>query len=314
MSVLVTGATGFLGKKITSDLHGECKAFSRRRPEGFNGDYSFYDLNDNEDYADKLVGVKTIIHCAARVHVMNEKSSDALSEFRKVNTVGTLNLANQAAKAKVKRFIFISSVKVNGECTSNRAKFNCKEKAKPEDPYGISKAEAELGLFEIAKETEMEIVIIRPPLVYGPGVKGNFYSLLKLANKSIPLPFGLVNNQRSMIYLDNLSNLIITCIDHENATNRVFLASDDYDLSLKKLLVLIKSSMNRTAILLPIPLIVYKLLGKLMGKQEVVNRIIGNLQVDSSDAKKYLNWNVPHSVEVGIKATVDDFLENQRRF
>jgi nucleoside-diphosphate-sugar epimerase len=163
--------------------------------------------------------ISAVIHCAARVHIMDDVSLDPLSSFREVNTAGTLNLARQAADASIKRFIFLSSIKVNGESTSAGSKFIPSDKVAPEDPYGISKAEAEEGLLEIAKETGMDVVIIRPTLVYGPGVKGN---LLKLSKLPIPLPFSLINNKRSMVYLDNLVDLIVTCIDHPNADNRVF--------------------------------------------------------------------------------------------
>jgi nucleoside-diphosphate-sugar epimerase len=313
MSILLTGATGFLGRKVLSQIKGNCKVFGRTKPDDFEGEFIYGELGRDENHSANFIGITTVIHCAARVHVMNDNSLDPMSEFRNINTLATLRLARQAAQAKVKRFIFISSIKVNGEFTSGEIKFKSYNNPEPKDAYGISKFKAETGLFNISKETGMEFVIIRPSLVYGPGVKGNFLNLLKLCDQILPLPFGMISNSRSMIYIDNLSNLIITCIDHENAANRIFLASDNHDLSLKKLLVLIKSAMNRTAILLPVPLTVFKLIGKLMGKQEVVNRLIGNLKVDSSDAKKYLNWTAPHSVEVGIKATVDDFLENQRR-
>jgi len=241
---------------------------------------------------------------------MDDNSDDPLCDFREVNTAGTLNLARQAADAGVKRFIFISSIKVNGESTLKGSKFAASDVANPQDPYGISKAEAEAGLLELAKESGMDVVIIRPPLVYGPGVKGNFLNLMKLSRLSIPLPFGLIKNKRSMVYLDNLVDLIVTCVDHPKAANNVFLASDGDDLSLARLLTLIRRAMNKSPLLLPIPVLLFNLFGRLLGKYDMVDRLIGNLQVDSSDAKTYLNWTAPYTVEQGMRITVDDFLKS----
>ncbi|MFT4906434.1 MAG: UDP-glucose 4-epimerase [Oleispira sp.] len=309
-NVLLTGYTGFVGSHLLNklDVGYKVSLLGRKQPE--NLDYDFYrgELNIKSDFGVALANIKTVIHCAARAHIMNNDSQDPLAEFREVNTYGALNLAKQAASLGVKRFIFISSIKVNGESTENGTRFSSRDKYKPEDPYGISKAEAEEGLLDIAKEAGMEIVIIRPTLVYGPGVKGNFLNLLKLSKLPIPLPFGLVNNKRSMVYLDNLVDLIVTCIDHQNAANRIFLVSDCDDLSLVRLLTLIRQAMNKSSLLLPIPVFLFNLMGRLTGKAAVVDRLVGNLQVDSSDAKKYLDWSAPYTVEQGIKATVDDFL------
>jgi UDP-glucose 4-epimerase len=306
--ILITGATGFVGRAVLQQ-RSNAVVLGRSRPLGFDGYYIKQDIFSLSAYRGCFEGISAIVHCAARVHVMNDCSEDPLASFREVNTAGTLNLARQAAEAGVKRFIFISSIKVNGESTSLDSKFTSNDEVTPEDPYGISKAEAEEGLLEIATETGMEVVIVRPPLVYGPGVKGNFLNLLKLSKLPIPLPFGLVNNERSMVYVDNLVDLIITCIDHPNAANRVFLASDGDDLSLARLLTLIRQSMNKSPLLLPIPSFLFNLLGRLSGKSELVDRLIGNLQVDSGDAKKLLGWQPPYTVEQGIKATVDDFLK-----
>jgi UDP-glucose 4-epimerase len=311
VEILLTGASGFLGGVVFDGLSEHHVTVIGREVNKVNHPCNFFKMNINStcDYSDALKNIVVVIHCAARVHVMDDTSEDPLSCFLETNVGGALNLARQASESGVKRFIFISSIKVNGESTSTGSKFTSSDELIPEDPYGISKAEAEEGLLEIAKETGMEVVIIRPPLVYGPGVKGNFLNLLKLSNLPIPLPFGLINNKRSMIYLNNLVDLIITCIDHPKAANRVFLASDGDDLSLSRLLTLIRQSMNKSPLLLPIPSFLFNLFCKLSGKSELVDRLIGNLQVDSSDAKKYLNWTAPYSVEQGIKATVDDFLK-----
>ncbi len=310
MNIIISGISGFLGSSLVKKVPGKISAIGRKAINDFNGALYLKSIGEGIDYSDCLSKQDVVIHCAARVHVMSDSSGDPLADFREVNTAGTLNLALQAADAGVKRFIFISSIKVNGESTSRGSKFTSNDKAAPEDPYGISKAEAEEGLVEIATETGMEVVIIRPPLVYGPGVKGNFLNLLKLSKLPIPLPFGLINNKRSMVYLDNLVDLIITCIDHPKAANRIFLASDGDNLSLSRLLTLIRKAMNKSSWLLPIPSFLFRFLGKLSGKSELVGRLIGSLQVDSSDANKHLGWTAPYSVEQGIKATVDDFMKN----
>jgi UDP-glucose 4-epimerase len=319
MHILITGATGFLGGAVVRSLlpNKQLNLLAAVRsiadlPEGVDVS-KVGEINRKTDWSELVKIPELIIHCAARVHVMNEKSTDPLQAFREVNVAGTLNFAKQAAEAGVKRFIFISSIKVNGESTENDTRFSSRDKLKPEDPYGISKAEAEEGLLEIATETGMDVVIIRPPLVYGPGVKGNLLNLLKLSKLPIPFPFGLINNKRSMVYLDNLVDLIVTCVDHPNAANRVFLASDGDDLSLARLLTSIRQAMNKSSLLLPVPVFLFNLVGRLTGKSAVVDRLIGDLQVDSSDAKKYLDWSAPYTVEQGIKATVDDFLSKSAR-
>lgn len=311
--IAITGSSGFVGSRLTKIIlsHTNKIRCLGRRKLSFIRNENFYKgwITPEGDYSDFLIGVSVIIHSAARVHVMNDESINPLEKFREVNTKGTLSFARQASRAGVKRFIFISSIKVNGESTANGSLFSSQDEYQPEDPYGVSKAEAETGLLLIAKETGMEVVIIRPTLVYGPGVKGNFLNLLKLSKLPISLPFGLINNKRSMVYLGNLVDLIIICIDHPKAANRIFLASDGNDLSLARLLTLIRRAMNKSPLLLPIPIGLFLLLGKLFGKSAVVDRLIGNLQVDSSDARALLGWQAPFTVEQGIKATVDDFLK-----
>ncbi len=234
LKLCITGANGFVGKAIVSKL---CKtnllSLVGRSSELKNDNYHCIDINAESDFSSALVGVDVVIHCAAKVHVMKNNIAGAEQSYIDVNTLGTINLAKQAVKAGVKRFIFLSSIKVNGESTSGRAPFSYDDELKPLDYYGISKARAESGLWEIAKNSGMEVVIIRPPLVYGPGVKANFAALMKAAKHNIPLPFGRVNNSRSLVCIDNLVDLIVTCISHPKAANQVFLASDGHDLSTK---------------------------------------------------------------------------------
>lgn len=311
MNILLTGYSGFLGSSLKDTLTESIVFLGRKKI--FNAKYFHATFSNDEGYVEALLGVECVIHCAARTHVMNEELKDPLSVYRQVNVNGTLNLAKQAAAVGVKRFIFISSIKVNGEATTEGQKFSSTGEASPQDPYGISKSEAEAGLLSIAKDSGMEVVIIRPPLIYGPGVKGNFLNLLKLSKLPIPLPFGLINNKRSMVYLYNLVDLIRVCIDHPKAANRIFLASDGDDLSLTRLLTLIRKAMNKTSFLIPIPKSIFQFIGRLTGKTEVIDRLVGDLQIDDSDVKDYLGWNAPYTVEQGIKSTVDDFLNQPAR-
>ena len=254
--------------------------------------------------ANALSEVKVLIHVAARVHIMNDDSVDPLTEFRKVNTHGTLELAKQAAKSGVKRFIFLSSIKVNGESTTGRLPFHNKDEHKPEDPYGISKSEAESQLLSLAKDTGMEVVIIRPPLVYGPGVKANFNSLMSLVNKGFPLPFGLIDgNQRSLVSVYNLVDLIITCIDHPKAVNQVFLVSDDSDVSTSGMVKEMSKALGVNRFQIPVPVWAYKLISKVTGKQLIFDRLIGSLQLDITHTKKTLQWKPSLTISQGLKPT-----------
>ncbi|TMO40769.1 UDP-glucose 4-epimerase [Pseudoalteromonas sp. S4389] len=304
MNLALTGYSGFLGKTIYKSLDENCTLLlGRNKPEA-QSDFKFFDLRNSEDVnlVSSLTAVDVVIHTAARVHIMNDYSADPLAEFKAVNTLGTLNLAKQAAQAGVKRFIFVSSIKVNGETTTNRPSFSSSDMPSPEDPYGISKAEAEQQLLELGEKTGMEIVIIRPPLVYGEGVKANFASLMRLVGKGLPLPFRLIkNNKRSLVSVYNLVDLIKVCIDHPNAANQVFLASDDHDLSTAEMVALMAKVKNKPNLALPVPLWCFKLAGKLLGKQEIIDRLTGSLQLDISHTKNTLNWSPPYSVEHGFK-------------
>ena len=315
MQVLVTGANGFVGRSLclalADDGH-KVLAAVRSLDKQFIGvdQVLITSIGKTTDWSSALQNVDVVVHLAARVHVMNEVAVDALAEFRKVNVEGTLNLAMQAAKAGVKRFIFVSSIKVNGEHTLADCPFTANDDANPQDPYGISKHEAEQGLLLIAQQTGMEVVIIRPPLVYGAGVKANFASMMRVVKRGIPLPLGAIHNKRSFVYIGNLVSLIVRCIDHPAAANQVFLVSDGCDLSTTELLQKCAVALGVKARLLPVPqkLLVFSL--ALLGKRAVAQRLCGNLQVDISKAHSLLGWEPPVSVEDGLKATALGLIES----
>jgi nucleoside-diphosphate-sugar epimerase len=253
------------------------------------------------DWSAALIDQQVVIHAAARAHIMEDEVADALTEYRRVNVDGTLNLARQAAAAGVKRFIFISSIKVNGERTPLGKPFFAEDTPSPEGAYSISKWEAEQGLQHLATETEMEVVIIRPPLVYGPGAKGNFAKIIKLIAKGLPLPLGAVLNRRSLVGVDNLAHLIMTCIDHPSAANQVFLAGDGQDLSTTELLRGVARAMGKPCRLLPITAYVLRFGAKIFGKEDVATRLLANLQVDITKARDLLGWEPPISLEEGLR-------------
>jgi len=317
MDVLVTGANGFVGKALllrlaamegfqpiaavrtlpTAELslsHSACIGKAVRYVElgdVANGVFERCIFN----------GVDTVVHCAARVHVMNELAMDPLASFRAVNVGGTLALAKQAASEGVKRFVFISTIKVNGEATVSREPFQADDLPAPEDAYGLSKLEAEQGLKRLAAETGMEVVIIRPPLVYGRGVRGNFGSMIKLVEKEIPLPFGAIHNKRSLVGIDNLVDLIVRCVDHPAAANQVFLAGDGQDLSTPELVRSLAVAMGKRTRLISLPAGVLKFGATLLGKRALADRLLGSLQVDIAKTRELLEWQPRHSVEEGLR-------------
>ncbi|GGW58922.1 UDP-glucose 4-epimerase family protein [Alishewanella tabrizica] len=301
-TLLITGATGFVGGTLATKLiTKELRLLSRRDPCIPRGRFYQAEICPLTDYSTVLKNVDVVVHAAARVHVMADTASNPLEEYLAVNVAGTLNLAKQAAQAGVKRFVFISSIKVNGESTACNKKFSMIDQSHASDDYGISKAQAEVALRQLAAESMMEVVIIRPPLVYGPSVKANFAAMMNLAKKNLPLPLGAINNKRSLVALDNLVDLIITCIDHPKAANQTFLVSDDHDVSTTELLQMMTRAAGKTPRLLPVPVSWLKFAGKLIGKQAVVDRLCGNLQVDITHTKETLNWSPPISMEEGIR-------------
>jgi nucleoside-diphosphate-sugar epimerase len=262
------------------------------------------EINKRTWWNSALVGVETIVHLAARVHVMHDTAESPLNAFREVNVHGALNLAQQAAEAGVKRFIFMSSIKVNGEFTRPDHPFTEADTPSCQDAYGVSKQEAEQGLRQIAAATGMELVIIRPPLVYGPRVKANFAALMRVVQKGWPLPLGAIHNQRSLVALDNLVDFIITCISHPQAGNQTFLISDGQDLSTTELVRGIAQAAGVPARLLPVPVWALEWAGRMVGKSEAVQRLCGNLQIDPSKARTLLGWTPKISVQEGLRRAV----------
>ena len=303
MNILVTGANGFIGRALVADLlaleNHTIRAAIRKSHHSFPASVEVcvnVEITEATDWEAALEDIDVVVHCAARVHEIKDESKDPISEFRKVNTAGTLNLARQAKSSGVKKFIYLSSLGVNGSLTSTLP-FTEDDLAQPHTPYSRSKLEAEIGLLELSQETTMSVVIIRPPLVYGPGAPGNFRSLLRVVNKRIPLPLGGLSNKRSLVYIGNLTNFIIFCMNHPNANNQVFLVSDDEDISTTKLLREIGVALNKSPILIPISATLLMTVAKIIRKEKVAQQLLGSLQVDLSKAKNLLGWRPPYSVE-----------------
>ncbi len=310
MKILITGASGFVGQSLVSFLcqkQYELRLISRNARDIDDENHYLHidDIHADTNWQNALEGVDVIVHLAARVHVMNEDRDNPLEAFRQVNVDGTLNLANQAANVGVKRFIFVSSVKVNGESTAIDKPFKFSDAAHPQDAYGISKLEAEKGLVKVSHSTGMEVVIIRPPLIYGDGVKANFANMLKLIKLGLPLPFGAIKNKRSLIYVENLTSFIAACISNKNAANKTFLVSDGEDVSTTELLKACAVALNKKIWLMPIPQSWLIFAFKLIGKQSLAQRLLGNLQIDSQYACETLNWKPPYTLAQGLEKTVN---------
>lgn len=311
--ILITGSSGFVGSYLV-DYELKKNGYNirgvSRKNVSLNYDSVLIDnIDEQTNWTKALLDIDVVIHCAGRA--MADGSANSLEALREVNTYGTLNLAEQAAAAGVKRFIFISSIKVNGESTELGLPFKPDDKFVPTDPYGQSKYEAELGLRKTAEKTGMEVVIIRPPLVYGPGVKANFAAMMKWVNKGLPLPLGgITENRRSLVSLDNLIDLIITCIDHPNAANQTFLVSDGEDLSTAQLLLNMADALEVANRLLPVPCSWLTCAAKLIAKPAIAQRLCGSLQVDISKTKELLNWQPPYGTAECMKKTASAFLEN----
>lgn len=309
MEVLVTGANGFVGTALCRTLleKGHRVRGAVRRPEAALpagvAPVVVPPIDGDTDWSSALRDVEAVVHLAARVHVMDDQSADPLAEFRRVNTAGTLRLARQAVAAGVKRFVFISSIKVNGE----GGHYTAQSTPAPEDPYGLSKWEAEQGLHSLAQETGLEVVILRPPLIYGPGVGANFLKLMGIVAKGVPLPFGAVDNRRSLVFVDNFADAIAATLTHPAAPGNTFLVSDGDDVSTPELIRRIARALNVSPRLLPVPPTLMLLAGRMLGKGPQVSRLLGSLSLDSALLRQALDWQPPFTMAEGLARTATWF-------
>jgi nucleoside-diphosphate-sugar epimerase len=310
-SILVTGANGFVGRAVCAALvqKGHTVRAALRNPARFSiagcEVTKVPSIEADADWSEALHGITTVIHLVARVHVMQDKDADPLEAFRSVNTAGAERLARAAAASGVKRLVYVSSIKVNGEGTVNGHQYSEKNDPAPHDPYSISKWEAEQALWRVSRETGMEVVIVRPPLVYGAGVKGNFIQLLKVLAKRIPLPLASVCNQRSLVYVENLSDALTVCATHPAAAGQTYLVSDGEDISTPGLLRQLGVAIRRPARLFPCPPALLKWAGALTGRSAQVERLMDSLQVDSGKIRRELNWTPPYTLQQGLQATAE---------
>ena len=306
--VLVTGASGFIGRALVDALHANgCNVVgSMRCPIDFSWASSSPLLgDDNADWRIPLEGCTVVVHSAGRAHILNDRVADPLSEFRRVNVAGTLQLAEQAASVGVHRFVFLSSIGVNGASTSAGNRFLWDDRYNPQNAYALSKCEAEQGLWCIAAKTGLEVVVIRPPLVYGSNAPGNFGSLMRWLRHGIPLPLGAIHNQRSLVAVDNLVNLIVTCLTHSAAVNQTFLVSDGEDVSTTELLRRMGQAMHRPARLIPVPSRLLAQAAALIGKADMAQRLCGSLQVDIEKTRILLGWKPPLTLDEGLKKAAE---------
>jgi len=315
MPLLVTGATGFVGRFLSRRLLSEGLSvrgtlLASESPSSLIAGVEpviVEPLDGSTPWSHALTGINTVIHLAARVHIMDDPSADPLAEFQKVNTEGTSQLAYEAAKAGVKRLVFVSSIKVNGE--ESPLPYIESSPAQPTDPYGISKWEAEQTLRHIEAETGLEVVIVRPTLVYGPGVKANFLNMMKIISRGIPLPLASITNGRSLVYVGNLVDALATCAMHPAAAGQTYLISDGEDVSTPELIRRTASALGVPAHLFPVPQSLMCLAGKLTGRNAVINRLMGSLIVDSSNIRRELEWSPPFTMEQGLRETAEWYRE-----
>ncbi|NLD01518.1 MAG: NAD-dependent epimerase/dehydratase family protein [Gammaproteobacteria bacterium] len=312
--ILLTGATGFVGsalqQRIVTDQHCDLTIAVRRLlavPDTIRA-VQVADLTAETDWSDALQGIDVVIHAAARAHVLVENVVDPLIEFRKTNVEGALTLAHQALTAGVKRFVFISSIGVNGAGTELQP-FTELDASAPHAPYAVSKLEAEVALKELCAGTTMELVIVRPSLVYAAHAPGNFARLLKLVSSGVPLPFALVKNQRSMVALDNLVDFILCCTTHPKAAHQTFLIADQESISTPQMLRCLSQGMGKRILLLPVPVSLMRFAAKLVGREALFNQLCGSLEVDSSKARNLLGWTPPVTVEDAMRKTAQAYLK-----
>ncbi len=311
----VTGCNGFVGHHLCSELKKLELPFRGIQRDEVKGYFQIKEINASTDWSNVLKGVEVIFHCAGRAHKLNDKNLDPVSAFREVNVKGTRRLAEQAAKLGVSKFIFLSSIKVNGEITNRlNSPFDEQSPVQPSDAYAISKLEAEKALLTVSRETGLKIVIVRPPLIYGPGVQANFLRLLNVVNKQIPLPFGAIHNQRSLLFVGNLVDFLIVCAQTSMADNETFLVSDGPPLSTTNLILSLSKSLRKTPNLITVRPKILNLLAYLFGRKDDMNRLTSSLIIDSSHAISRLNWSPPFSTEYGIEKTVEWYLECKSKY
>lgn len=307
--VLITGASGFLGCALARHLVVEGRPLRLAMRRSYAGSPTSVEviqvptLEPETDWRKAVEGIATIVHCAARVHVMRDEAASPLDEFRRVNVCGTINLARQAVEAGVKRFVLISSIGVNGAETFGRA-FRADDAASPHSPYSVAKWEVEQELMKLARKTGLEVVTIRPPMIYGPGAPGNFAQLLRIVNLGLPLPFGRLHNLRSFVALENVVDLVVRCIDHPRAANQVFLVSDGEDLSVTEFIHRIAKAQKRSIPLFPISQKWLERLAGIVGKEQQMCKLTGSLQIDIEKTVTMLSWKPVISIdEALIEAT-----------
>ena len=317
MKILITGANGFVGRALCADalVRGmQVRGGVRHQYDLPTGVERFIvgEINESTHWQSALNGCDVVIHLAARVHVMRESAKNPLEEFRRVNVQGTEHLARSAVANGVKRFVYVSSIKVNGEEALGGKSYAERDMPMPEDAYGISKWEAEQALHRVAEEMRLEVVIVRPPLVYGAGVKGNFAQLLSVLARSIPLPLASIKNQRDLIYVGNLVDALIACATHPNAAGQTYLVSDGESVSTPDLIRNLANALGKPNLAFPFPISVMRFCAGLLGKSAAVDRLTQSLQIDSSKIRKELGWQPPYTMQQGLKATADWYLAKRK--
>ena len=305
--ILVTGASGFVGRALCVELRAREESVittgrnTSREVPASTRHVIVPDLSEHFDWSALLSGVEIVVHLAARVHVMRDREIDPIAAYRKINTIGTERLARAAARSGVKKFIYLSSIKVNGELTLPGKPFRSDDQPDARGPYAMSKYEAEMVLREIEDKTNLEVVIIRPPLIYGPGVKANFHSMMEFAKRGIPLPLGAIKNRRSLVAIDNLVSLIVSCLRHPGAAGETFLVSDGEDLSTTELLRRLARACGREARLIPVPAKFLRVAAGAIGLSDFASRLLDNLQVDITKTCDVLGWKPPVGVDDALK-------------